>query len=140
MGNKRTVRLAWALCGLMTCLAVVLFGADVQSQNGPSNVFQLARDALFSLAIPVAFAVVAALIVSCQPRNTIGWLLMVPVGLFAEGGPIEGYMQRLAPTAPAPTLPLLLLIWFSNWSWLLLILPLLHVPLLFPNGRPPTPR
>ena len=139
MGSKRTVRLAWTLCGLMTCLAIVLFGADLR-QAGSNNVFQLARDALFSLAIPVVFAIVAALIVSRQPRNTIGWLLMVPVGLFLVGGPIEEYLQRLAESSPVPTLPLLLLVWFSNWSWLLLIFPLLHIPLLFPNGRPPTRR
>ena len=140
MGNKRTARLAWVLCGFMICLAVVLFGADVQSQAGSINVFQLVRDALFSLAIPVVFAVVAALIVSRQPRNTIGWLLIVPVCLFVVGGPIEEYIQRLAPSDPAPTVPLLLLVWFDNWGWLLLIFPLLHIPLLFPNGRPPTPR
>jgi hypothetical protein len=88
----------------------------------------------------VVFAIVAALIVSRQPRNTIGWVLMVPVGLYVVGGPIGSYIERLAPSSPAPTVPLLLMLWFNNWSWLLLIFPLLFIPLLFPNGRPPTPR
>jgi hypothetical protein len=89
---------------------------------------------------PVVFAVVAALIVSRQPRNTIGWVLMVPVGLYVVGGPLATYVERLAPSSPAPTIPLLLIVWFNNWNWLLLIIPLLYIPLLFPDGRPPTPR
>ncbi len=140
MSNRAAAWLAWALCGLITCLAVVLFGADLLRQAGSYTVVQLAGDALLSLAMPVGFALVAALIVSRQPRNTIGWLLMVPVGVLLVGEPIEEYLQRLAPSSPAPTLLLLLMVWFSNWSWLLLIVPLLHIPLLFPNGQPPTPR
>ena len=95
---------------------------------------------MISLAAPVVFAIVAALIVSRQPRNTIGWLLMVPVGLYIVGGPIENYIGHLAPSTPTPTVPLLLMLWFNSWNWLLLIFPLLFIPLLFPNGRPPTPR
>jgi MFS family permease len=95
---------------------------------------------LISLAAPVVFAVVAALIVSRQPRNTIGWLLMLVVGVSVVGGSIDNYIEHLAPSSPAPTVPLLLIVWFSNWGWLLLIFPLLLILLLFPSGRPPTPR
>jgi hypothetical protein len=95
---------------------------------------------LISLVTPVVFATVAALIVSRQPRNTIGWVLMVPVGLYMVGGPIENYIGHLAPSTPTPTVPLLLMLWFNTWNWLLLIFPLLFIPLLFPNGRPPTLR
>jgi hypothetical protein len=67
-------------------------------------------------------------------------VLMVPVGLYVVGGPIASYIERLAPSPPEPTVPILLIVWFNNWNWLLLIFPLLLILLLFPNGQPPTPR
>jgi hypothetical protein len=103
-------------------------------------VLRLAGDALISIATPVVFAIVAALIVSRQPRNIIGWLLTLVVGAFLVGEPLENYLDHLAPSSPTPTAPLLLAVWFSNWGWLLLILSLLLILLLFPTGRPPTPR
>jgi hypothetical protein len=110
------------------------------SRAGSRGALYLVGEALISLVAPVVFAIVAALIVSRQPRNTIGWVLMVPVGLYVVGGPLVTYIEHLAPSSPAPTVPLLLIAWFNNWNWLLLIIPLLFIPLLFPNGRPPTPR
>jgi hypothetical protein len=124
----------------VTSLAVALFGIRLLGSDGQDNVFQIANGALFALAMPVVTATVAALIVSRQSRNTIGWLLMVVVGSFLLGGPIETYIERLAPSPPEPTLPLLLVVWFSGWSWVLLIYPLLLIALLFPNGSPPTAR
>jgi hypothetical protein len=139
--SRRTAAwLAWLLYGFITCLSITWSGAGWLGQDGSRPALQLAGEALISLAAPVVFAIVAALILSRQPRNTIGWLLMVPVGLYVVGGPLENYIEHLAPTSPEPTAVLLLIVWFSNWAWLLLIFPLLLVPLLFPNGRPPTPR
>src|SRR3712207_132330 len=119
---------------------MIWYAAGLLSQAGSINALHLASEALISLAAPLVFAIVSALIVSRQPRNTIGWLLMVPVGLYVVGGPLVAYIENLAPSSPAPTVPLLLIVWFNNWNWLLLIIPLLLIPLLFPSGRPPTPR
>jgi len=143
LGGKRrraAAWLAWSLYGLVICLSLVWSGAALLNQDGSRNALYLVGEVLISLVAPVVFAIVAALIVSRQPRNTIGWLLMVPVGLYAVGGPIENYIGHLAPSTPTPTVPLLLMLWFNSWNWLLLIFPLLFIPLLFPNGRPPTPR
>ncbi len=140
MSRRTAAWLAWSLYGLVICLSIIWSGIGLLRQGDPRNALYLAGEALISLAAPVVFAIVAALIVSRQPKNTIGWVLMVPVGLYVVGGPIESYIERLAPSSPAPTVPLLLMVWFSNWAWLLLIFPLLFIPLLFPNGRPPTPR
>ena len=140
MSRRTAARLAWSLYGLLICLSTIWSGAGLLSQDGPRSVLYLVGETLISLVAPVVFAIVAALIVSRQPRNTIGWVLMVPVGLYVVGGPQASYIESLAPSSPALTVPLLLMVWFSNWNWLLLIIPLLYIPLLFPNGRPPTPR
>jgi len=140
MSRRTAAWLAWSLYGLVICLSITWSGVSLLRQGGSRNAVYLASEALISLAAPVVFAIVAALIVSRQPRNTIGWLLMVPVGLYMVGGPIENYIGHLAPSTPTPTVPLLLMLWFNSWNWLLLIFPLLFIPLLFPNGRPPTPR
>ena len=140
MSRRTAAWLAWSLYGLVICLSLVWSGAGLLNQEGSRNALYFVGEALISLVAPVVFAIVAALIVSRQPRNTIGWLLMVPVGLYMVGGPIENYIGHLTPSSPKSTVPLLLMLWFNSWNWLLLIFPLLFIPLLFPSGRPPTPR
>jgi hypothetical protein len=140
MSRRTAARLAWSLYGLLICLSTIWSAVGLLSRDGSSKALYLVGEALISLVAPVVFAIVAALIVSRQPRNTIGWVLMVPVALYVVGGPQASYIESLAPSSPAPTVPLLLMVWFSNWNWLLLIIPLLYIPLLFPSGRPPTPR
>ena len=140
MSRRTAAWLVWSLYGLTICLSTVWSGVGLLGQDGSRNALYLIGEALISLAAPVVFAIVAALIVSRQPRNTLGWVLMVPVGLYVVGGPIVNYIERLAPSSPEPTVPILLMAWFNNWNWLLLIFPLLFITLLFPNGQPPTPR
>jgi hypothetical protein len=114
MSRPTAAWLAWSLFGLLTSLSIVWSGVELLSQAGSIDVLQLASDALISLSTPLVFAVVATLILSSQPRNTIGWLLMVSVGAFVVGVPLECYLAHLAPSSPAPAVPLLLAVWFSN--------------------------
>jgi hypothetical protein len=132
------VWLVWSLYGLIACLVIVASGASLLNPEGPNYTLRLVGDALITIATPLVFAAVAALIVSRQPRNTIGWLLTVVVVAFLVGEPLENYVDGLASSSPTPTL--LVAVWFSNWGWLLLIFSLLLILLLFPTGRPPTPR
>jgi len=140
MSHRAAVWVIWSLYGLVTGLVIVWSGADLLSRDTSRGALYLASEALISLATPLVFAIVAALILSRQRRNTIGWVLMVVVGAFVVGTPLETYTEHVASSSSTPTAVLLLVVWFSNWNWLLLIFPLLFILLLFPNGRPPTSR
>lgn len=89
---------------------------------------------------PLVFAFLAALIVSKQPHNAIGWLLMIPALLFVLVSPIDNYLESFATVPPEPTTFTYILLWIQNWAWLPLIYPIILIPLLFPTGKPPTPR
>src|SRR5919107_756038 len=139
MSRRTAAWLVWSLYGLIICLSTIWSGVGLLGQDGSTNALYLVGEAVISLAAPVVFAIGAALIVSRQPRNTLRWVLMVPVGLYVVGAPIASYIENLAPSSPEPTVPILLIVWFNNWNWLMLIFPLLLILLLFPNGGPPTP-
>jgi hypothetical protein len=89
----------------------------------------------------VLFALVGALITSRHPRNLIGLVMMLP------GLSLAFFIDILAPSTngqfPPPATPsilYLILLWFSNWNWLLLVLPIMFIMLLFPTGRTLSPR
>jgi hypothetical protein len=139
MSERRAAWLAWTLCGIVGVTTLIMLGIDFANRAAYGSAMAFANHAIGNV-LPIVFAIPAALIVSRQPRNAIGWLLMTPAVLFVVVGLIDIYVQSIATAAPTPTLPLLLMVWFSGWSWLLLIFPLLHIPLLFPTSRPLSPR
>ncbi len=135
---NRNSWLAWILCGLVCLIALldIVLIARIRPVN--DNLIKLIGDTGWSI-MQIVFAVVAALIISHQPGNRIGWLLMTPAVASMLDQPIAAYLRRFI-SAPASTVPILLMTWFENWSWLAIILPLLLILLLFPTGRPPSPR
>lgn len=99
-----------------------------------TSVIGVVAGATYMVAL-VAFVLAGAMIVSRQPRNVIGWLLIVP-GLTVP--PSEISFDWLIHLDPAPTAadPLLwLTLWFTGWAWVLLIFPVFHLLLTFPGGR-----
>jgi signal transduction histidine kinase len=120
--------MAWGVVGL------VFLSASTSIVLAPEGIVV---DAVSVLAF-VGFGAVGALIVSRDTGNRIGWLfLLVALGVSVLG-PADAYPQY----ATARGLPgAVWASWVSNWAWLIVLAPMfVFFPLLFPNGRPPSPR
>ena len=139
MNRYKYSLIIWTLFAIITLVA--LYGLIQELGNLPAdiNLFIVLEPLLWSF-LPVEFALLAALIVSQRPRNVIGWLMMLPAFVFSFGFITENYLARF-PTPPAePTALLWLAVVLNNIAWLFLIFPILFTMLLFPDGRPPSPR
>src|SRR5438128_1238265 len=117
--------LVWLLCALVIALALLAFGLGLADLGGrPTS--QGILNALSGL-VAVPFALVAALIISRQPRNVIGWLMMVPAVMVALDPLVQRYLAALTEPPAVLTLPLAALLWYSGWSWLLLVFPVVLI-------------
>ena len=135
---NRNSWLAWMLCGIVCVVALIDIVLITSVRPVNDSLLKLIGDTSWSI-LQMVFAVVAALIISHQPGNRIGWLLMTPALMFSLDQPTVAYLDRFT-SAPAPTVPILLMTWFETWSWLAVIFPLLFILLLYPTGNPPSPR
>ena len=88
-----------------------------------------------------AFAVVGALLVAKRPTNAIGWIMAavaLMVSIFLAGDSYAAYTMviRGQPDGLA-----VFGAWIGGWYWYpLLVLVLVYLPLLFPEGRMPSRR
>jgi hypothetical protein len=126
---------AWIVCVLVAVATVWQIGNEV----GRMSLLALFTYALYT-SVPLTFSALGASIVTRQPRNTIGWLMLVPALstlLDAFSWPLVNSV-RVPPTEPSTIF--LLAVVANRISWVLGIFPLLFILLLFPTGRPPTQR
>ena len=139
MTRNRLAGLAWALCALTVALAAA--GPIVASRVAAATATppQLGLVILNGLAA-AEFSLMGALIVSRQPRNTIGWLLLAVGPSFALSTTVLNPWSQALPSSATLTPLNFLLLWLSSWTWWLLVGPLLLIPLVFPDGRLLSPR
>ena len=99
---------------------------------------QIAQHTFDSLSIPyLAMALVGAVIVSRTGGNPVGWV-MLGIGLIAVSSALAGI---LADQSDVPKWSLVLGSLFSDSMFFATLAgTFVFLPLLFPNGRPPTPR
>ena len=90
----------------------------------------------------VAFALVGGFVASHLPRNPIGWVLAaVPAALTCILVGESVYFHAAVVQGHEPGVGAELGLWLANSMWIpAVLLVLVALPLLFPTGRPPTPR
>jgi hypothetical protein len=87
------------------------------------------------------FAVVGSLLVAKRPTNTIGWIMAtvaLMVAIFPAGGTYAAYVMV---TRDQPDVLTIVGAWVQTWYWwLVIVLAIIYLPLLFPDGRLPSRR
>ena len=136
--RRQSTRVAWALLtvfGASVAALVVLSVANGNFQREP-----LANTVGLLLAF-TAFMGVGALIVANRPGNAIGWVFSAIALLAVTGALAEEYAGYAVRTRPGLLPGGVLAGWYAGWAWYPTVtLALVFTPLLFPDGRPPSPR
>ncbi len=142
MSRRATSYLAWALCALCVALAVASLILALLNGRTLGELFMSSDSSTVTLAtLIVSFSVVGALIASHRSENLIGWIFLAAAlcyGLLSAG---DDYATYALLTNPG-SLPLgAEASWLGQWIWAPgLGLILVFLPLLFPDGRPPSRR
>jgi signal transduction histidine kinase len=142
--RRATVWLGWA--AILGTLGLIIAG---DALRGATPTGLISPDVLrvadgwwirLSPLYALAFAVVGAWIVARRPGNRVGWVacaigLLTALYQFGLGYQIFGtYVDRSLPALSFDA-------WLLNWEWVLpVVLMLFFLPLLFPDGKPISPR
>jgi hypothetical protein len=137
MRKNRSV-FAWVLLAAILVATGIASVIELQAGPAPQNLLQVVSRLTTLIGFAV-FGSTGALIVARQPRNTVGWLLLLE-GSLVFLWPLVRYFENLPAPPAEPSAVFALGLWVANWSWLWLIFPLLMIALHFPTGRPPSPR
>ncbi len=143
-GGRLQVWLAWtaAVLTFVVLGAASGFGAATPVSALPAALRNVADGWYFRLTPVYAqvFAVVGALIVWRRPGNRVGWVACA-IGLLVAVEEFVGSYADLAAYGPHRGLPAAAVAeWLSGWEWLVpLLLMVVVLPFLFPDGRPPRP-
>ena len=127
--------LAWLWFGIILVLTLASTAKDLGRSEFEWGFIAVLKYIAIMFA-SLSFPFVGALIISRQPQNTIGWLLMLP----SLGIPLDLFTrsQISGVTIPPanPSIFFLLAAYLSNVLWLFFVSPVFFIALLFPTGRP----
>lgn len=126
----RTAPLAWSLFALCVVGALAQTIVRLLDLAAAPSLADLVEAFGWTLALPVVFSGLAAIVIARQPGNRVGWLLMLS-GL-GVAIPLDAFFEDLSTPPVNLTLGLWLLVWFEGWSWIGLIFPLFRSPSTFP--------
>jgi hypothetical protein len=128
-------RLALVVAGL----GVLLIVAAVTLSIGNGSFQEDPVFILFAIAFVLSYVVTGFVIAIHQPHNAIGWLFMGIACAFSLGGVASEYLVRGVFLRDRPLPGMGFATWLNAWATVAATaLPL--IPLLYPDGRLPSPR
>ena len=142
MSHRKRELAAWATCGLTLLLVAATLALDALTPWGnlPEDLRPGPAGGV-TLAYLLVLAAVGTLIASRRPDNFIGWLMCAAAVL---GGLVQLgrlYSEYSLATGHPGLVGVEWLAWLASWIWLpLLMLQMVYLPVLFPDGRPPSRR
>ena len=142
MSTRVAAWLAWSLCLLCVALAVASLILALLSDRTLGEIFMTSGPSTVTLAtLIVSFSFVGALIASHRPENPIGWIFLADGFCYGLLSAADQYAIYALLTNPG-ALPLGgEASWLGQWIWAHeLGLILVFLPLLFPDGHPPSNR
>jgi hypothetical protein len=142
MSTRAVAWLAWSLCLMNLALAAASLILALLNGQPLGEIFIARGPSIANLAIiAVSFSVVGALIASHRPGNPIGWIFLAEGFIYGLLNAADQYAVYALLTNPG-TLPFgAEASWLGQWIWAPgLGLILVFLPLLFPDGHPPSYR
>jgi MFS family permease len=139
VSRRTAARLGWSLFGLSALLLGVAFLLSLRRPQY-SDLLATTGELLFGLVIVLSFGWFGALIVARQPRQPIGWILCALAGTIALTFFANEYAIYGLITDPGAVPGAAAVAWFATWAFAIPLGLLAALLLLFPTGRPPSPR
>ncbi len=138
MKARTAAIVAWPLGGLAAILGMLsLLLLAVNHADLEANVYDhWLADAIVAMVFPV----VGALIVSRHPDNALGWIFCVTGLAFGLARFASEYANYTLITEPGALPGGVTAAWINSWTTYIGFLSLPFIPLLFPDGRPPSRR
>ena len=130
---------AAALWVLAVAQLAACMGLTVRNLLTPER--YVAEYIVYVVAATLSFATVGLLICRRRPSNAVGWLLLSAGVGFGTVSVIHQYVRYALVTEPGSLPAGEAIAWLNFWVWIpVTALAVVYLPLLFPNGRPPTAR
>ena len=136
MKQRTASRIAWGAFLVFLVGAALVLWLQVRIQGWDDAAGDFVMVLIFA-----SFGVVGALVASRQPRNAIGWIFLAITLAVVVAGLADTYAQYSFRVRATPLPGAVVAAWLSSWAWIAFLSPTLtFLPLLFPNGRLPSPR
>jgi hypothetical protein len=143
ISNKLAKSFAWSFCGVIAIVTswqivgLTLESTPLSSSN--ASLPAILTSASYTL-MPLAFSALGALVISRQPYNTIGWLMLAPALSTVLTAFSTPFVSNVTVPPPDPSWLFLVAVWTDHISWVPSVFPFMLILLLFPTGRPPSRR